>query len=111
MTAANCQTDTRDERPPATRNQPSRSLPLRRPGFAPASMTHLSQHIIDLFAMDALLVKLNEACKGLCVLQVSLVVALNAIAEMGGNSGTLIEHAKQQLDRLAAQLAIEGGVQ
>ena len=69
------------------------------------------QHIIDSFAMDALLVKLNEACKGLCVLQVSLVVALNAIAQMGGNSGTLIEHAKQQLDRLAAQLAIEGGVQ
>ena len=50
-----------------------------------------TQHIIDSFAMDTLLVKLNEAC-------------INAIAQMGGNSGALIEHAKQQLDRLAAQL-------
>ena len=67
-----------------------------------------TQHIIDLFAMDTLLVKLNEACMGempVHVLQVSLVLAINAIAQMGGNSGALIERAKQQMDELAAQLS------
>jgi hypothetical protein len=67
-----------------------------------------TQHIIDSFAMDTLLVKLNEACMGempVHVLQVSMVLAINAIAQMGGNSGALIEHAKQQLDRLAVQLS------